>query len=222
VNGRLDQQRYRYDLWRPNPLKGFKLSPEEAFTELARKYFTWIGPATLAEFQSFAGLGVKAAKAAVEPLKLVPFADGQELLLFPEDRDKLKAFVVPKQAEYVLTSSLDGICLLRRELKSLLAPADLERSVMVEKSAQALSGLADLPSHAILDRGRLVGLWEYDTIAESIAWMSFGVRDKALKDAVARMEKYVRTELGDARSFSLDSPKSRTPRVEALRKAGAA
>jgi hypothetical protein len=33
-------------------------------------------------------------------------------------------------------------------------------------------------------------------------------------------ESYVRTDLLDARSFSLDSPKSRAPRVEALRKAG--
>jgi len=29
----------------------------------------------------------------------------------------------------------------------------------------------------------------------------------------------VRERLGDARSFSLDSPKSRVPRIEALRKA---
>ena len=64
TNGRLDQQRYRYTLWRPNPLANFHLSAEEAYTELARRYFRWIGPATLAEFQWFSGLGVKAAKSA--------------------------------------------------------------------------------------------------------------------------------------------------------------
>src|SRR5258705_130594 len=31
VNRRLDQQRYRYALWRPNPLAKFKLSSEEAY-----------------------------------------------------------------------------------------------------------------------------------------------------------------------------------------------
>jgi hypothetical protein len=36
------------------------------------------------------------------------------------------------------------------------------------------------------------------------------------------MEEFVRSQLGDARSFSLDSPKSRAPRVEALRKAAVA
>ena len=34
-------------------------------------------------------------------------------------------------------------------------------------------------------------------------------------------EEYVRSQLGDARSFGLDSPKSRAPKIEALRKAGA-
>ena len=50
TNGRLDQQRYRYARWTPNPLAGFKLSLEEAQTELARRYFSWAGPATLAEY----------------------------------------------------------------------------------------------------------------------------------------------------------------------------
>ena len=45
TNGRLDQQRYRYALWRPNPLAKFKRSTEEAYTELARRFFGWIGPA---------------------------------------------------------------------------------------------------------------------------------------------------------------------------------
>jgi hypothetical protein len=67
----------------------------------------------------------------------------------------------------------------------------------------------------------VVGLWEYDKSTNSIAWMAFVKKDKALQEAVARTEQYVREQLGDARSFSLDSPKSRAPRVDALRKAAA-
>jgi hypothetical protein len=44
------------------------------------------------------------------------------------------------------------------------------------------------------------------------------VKDKALAALVERTEAFVRDDLGDARSFSLDSPKSRTPRLDALRK----
>jgi hypothetical protein len=49
--------------------------------------------------------------------------------------------------------------------------------------------------------------------------MSFGIRDQALARAVEQTEGYIREQLGDARSFSLDSPQSRKPRLEALRKA---
>jgi hypothetical protein len=219
VNGRLDQQRYRYTLWRPNPLAKFRLSTEEAYTELARRYFSWIGPATPAEFQWFSALGVKAVKAAVEPLRLVPLADGDARLMFAKDREELASFKIPKQPLYVLVSSIDGVTLLRRDLKGLLAPQDFNRGVMADKGVKPAGGLLDLPSHGIFDRGRLVGLWEYDPASESIAWTSFGIKDKALAEAVRRTEQYVRAQLGDARSFSLDSPKSRVPRIEALRKA---
>ena len=221
VNGRLDQQRYLYTLWRPNPLRGFKLPIEEAYTQLAHRFFSWIGPATLAEFQWFSGLGVKAARVAVEPLKLEPVKSGDARLLLADDRAKLEAFKTPKDPHYVLVASLDSIALLRRDLKGMLDPKDMDRQVFVERDTKPLGGLADLPSHAILDRGRVVGLWEYDTSTNSIAWMAFVKKDKALQEAVARAERYVREQLGDARSFSLDSPKSRAPRVDALRKAAA-
>jgi hypothetical protein len=76
----------------------------------------------------------------------------------------------------------------------------------------------DLPDHAILDRGRLIGLWEYDLEAQSIVWATFGVKDKALERVVVATESFVRDQLGDARSFSLDSPKSRAPKIEAIKK----
>src|SRR5580700_5824375 len=78
VNGRIDQQRYKYAAW--------KCSPDGSFTDLARRYFSWIGPATVAEFQTFAGLGVKAAKATVEPLQLAQ-VDG-DLVLLSADREE--------------------------------------------------------------------------------------------------------------------------------------
>ncbi len=212
TNGRLDQQRYRYALWRPNPLSGFKLSTEGVYTEIARRFFRWIGPATIAEFQWFSGLGVKAAKAAVEPLHLDATERDGEFLVLPETLAEFREYRAPRQPAYVLVSSLDSISHLRRDVGRLLAPEDVTRSVFCGK------GLTDLASHAILDRGRLVGLWEYDVEAKSIAWASFIPKNKDLEKAVARTEKFVRDDLGDARSFSLDSPKSRAPRIAALRK----
>jgi len=159
MNGRLDQQRYRYTRWLPNPLAQFKLSSEEAQTELARRYFTWIGPATLSEFQWFSALGVKAAKAAIAPLGLVSLDEGDERMIFPADRDALRAFKIPKKPAYALVATIDGLTLLRRAIAELLDEKDLERKMFTEKGLVAGSGLADLPSHGIFDRGRLIGLW---------------------------------------------------------------
>jgi len=219
TNGRLDQQRYRYTLWRPNPLRGFKPSAEEVQVELARRYFRWIGPATIAEFQWFSGLGATAAKAAIAPLSLAA-VDEEGRLLPGDERDAFEQCAAPRKADYALVSSLDALSLLRRDLAGLLEPADAKRLVLSGKTVSEFGGLADLPSHAILDRGRVVGLWEYDPETSSIAWCSFVPRDRALDEAVARTEAYVRDQLGDARSFSLDSPKSRGPRIAAIRKAG--
>jgi hypothetical protein len=217
TNGRLDQQRYRYTLWRPNPLAGFRLSVDECYAELARLFFTWIGPATMAEFQAFAALGVKAAKTAAEPLDLISLAPGDPRLILPAQRGEIDAFAAPAAPSYALVGSIDGMLLLRRDVQSLLAPEDREKPVAGDKGIFAASGMVDLPSHAILDRGRLIGLWEYDPDAAEIVWTTFGPATAALRDAVAATESFIRGDLGDVRAFSLDSPKSRVPRLQTLR-----
>ncbi len=186
VNGRIDQQRYRYAAW--------SCTVNGSFTDLARRYFSWIGPTPLADFQTFSALGVKAAKAAIEPLHLVDIGEGA--LLLPEDHETFVKFQAPKRPQYALVSSLD---MLKSEAGS------------------------DLPGHAILDRGRLIGRWEFDTATGTIAWaLLAGTADKALEKTIRPMEAFVRDDLGDARSFGLDTPKSRVPRIEALRKAASA
>jgi hypothetical protein len=96
---------------------------------------------------------------------------------------------------------------------------DRKRSFVTSDGKEAGSALKDLPSHAIVDRGRVVGLWEFDPETNSIAWMSFIPKNKDLERAVRATEEYVQTQLGDARSFSLDSPTKRAPRIAALKNA---
>jgi hypothetical protein len=192
VNGRLDQQRYKYALWKPNPLAKWKLSAEESFTELACHYFAWTGGALLTEFQWFSGLSLKASKAAIAPLGLVAFGDW---LMLPKDRDLFESFQAPQDPCYAVVSSLDGISALR-----------------------GAGGMNVLPHHRIYDRGGVVGYWEFDTATNTIVWSAQIKPNAALRDAVARTEAFIREDLGDARSFSLDSPKSRVPKIEALRK----
>jgi Winged helix DNA-binding domain len=218
VNGRLDQQRYRYALWRPNPFDGFGSSSADSYTELARRYFRWIGPATLSEFQWFSGLGVKASQAAVAPLQLVPVEAGCDRLVLPDDLSAFSNFKAPVKPQYALVSSLDAMFLLRRNIATLVPPAALQQKVYGEKGMSELGRLSDLSSNAILDRGSIVGLWEFDPEKSSLVWFTFAKPDRPLRDCIAKTEAFVRNQLGDARSFSLDSPKSRTPRIEAIRK----
>ncbi|MFI6050772.1 DNA glycosylase AlkZ-like family protein [Streptomyces violascens] len=210
ANGRLDQQRYGYVRW------GLDLgdwTKERAAAELARRYFDWAAPASLQHFRWFSGFTAAAAKAAVADLDLAPVADGSELLLPAALRAEFEAYERPKEPRYALLAGIDGMHLLHRDLPRVLDAADGER-VFLKKT---LSAQPDLPAHMIVDRGRIAGLWEYDVERAEIVWQAFGKPDAALRAEVERVTAFVRDELGDARGFSLDSPKSRAPRIAELR-----
>jgi hypothetical protein len=217
ADGRLDRQKYRYALWAPNPMEGFRLTSAESFTELARHYFRWVGPSTAAHFRWFSGLGVGASKAALEPLGLIPVEEGSDYLVPPADLDSFKAFEPPSEPDYSLIASLDAHLNLRRDILCLLAEEDKGRSVPTDKKLVPVAGLQNLYSNAILDRGRIVGLWEYDPEAKEIVSVSFVKRTQGQKSAIEKTEAFIRDQLGDCRSFSLDSAESRKPKLALLR-----
>jgi hypothetical protein len=190
------------------------MSKEEAYTKLAERYWTWTGPASLDQFKWFSGLGVKTVKDAVAQLKLVSVED--DLLILKSDLDAYKSFKAPKGPQYALTADLDSLVLLRRDMATLVDPQDMKKKFFGEKGVRELAAFLDMPHHAIYDRGRLVGFWEYEVTSSSVVWKAFGRPDAAMKKAVAEMEGFVQG-LGDARSFSLDSPESRVGRVKSLR-----
>jgi hypothetical protein len=135
------------------------------------------------------------------------------------DHDSLASFKIPKLPQISMVGSIDNIAHLRRELESLAEPADAKRALEDEKHRGAL--LLDLPYHGIFDRGRLIGLWEYDAAAGEIVSATFGKAPKELAAELERTEAFVRDQLGDARSFSLDSPESRGPKIAALKRLAA-
>ena len=145
---------------------------------------------------------------------------GDERLLFPDDREALEKTRPSKEARPLFVGSLDNLFHMRREIGTTLDEADGARRVRGEKKIEPLNALADLPNHAIVDRGRLIGLWEYDFEAKAIVHALFNKEGKApagFTKALSSMEAFVRDQLGDARSFSLDSPESRGERIAALK-----
>lgn len=218
VDGRLDHERYAYAAWPDGPLADGGPTEAEALRALAERFFKWVGPARLSEFKAFAAATVKDAKAAVADLDLESLDD--DFLILAEDRDAFERFQVPAAPAYRLVASLDSLLLHRRDAASLVDHADAQRAMVGEHGPAFIGGVQELTNHAILDRGRLVGLWEYDPEASEIVWVSFVGMSEPLREAVAQTERFIRDELGDARSFSLDSPKSRRPSLDALRAAG--
>ncbi|MQA11667.1 MAG: hypothetical protein GEU98_24585 [Pseudonocardiaceae bacterium] len=215
LDGRLDRQRFSYVRWNA-PHSG--LDDEEARVELARRYLSWTGAASLAHLRWFTALSARDAKASVAELDAVEVEPG--LLALPEDAKAYTEFRMPDRPRYALLAGIDALVLLRRDLPSLLSSRDVARPVPGEPSGKTLGELTDLPDFPIVDRGRVAGLWQYDVDTERIVWWVFdgaAAKDPGLLSEVEKTEAYVRDELGDARSYSLDSPKSRAPRLAALR-----
>lgn len=210
--GRLDTERFRYTLWENGP-RPAELDEETMAHEVARRYFAWAGPASEKEFREFSGLSAKLSKLATEGLAPCPDYSGR--LMHPEDVAAYEA-VQPTEGRVVLLSSIDPWIHSRRNLPTLLDPADAHLTVPFGKGLADPTSLRELDSHPIVMDGVIVGMWEFDHDRREIAawaWRPCA----AVDEAVAKTSAWISEELGDFRSFSLDSPSSRRPRIEQLR-----
>ncbi|GAB3565018.1 hypothetical protein GCM10027405_21840 [Arthrobacter alkaliphilus] len=217
VNGRLDQQRYAYTSWTLPPSG---LDDDGARARLIERYLRWTGGATFKQSQWLSGLTVTRSKAALAAVNAVEVttAAGEQLWMLPDDVEQLSAFTPPQEEQIQLLAGTDSLVLLRRNSADMLAEGDRGRKIL----DTMLALQADLSDHPILDRGRIIGLWQYDTGKERIAAWTFDRPTAAVTRRISEVESWIREDLGDFRSFSLDSPASRQKRIDALDKANAA
>ncbi len=214
-DGRLDGQSYKYTLFQNAPAVDDSYPQADAFRDLARMFWRWCGFASMSHFQWFSGLGVKAAQSAVTSLSLVALGESS-LLGTPETVGNFNDFKSPTEPCYRLVSGLDSLFLLRRDLSLHIGEAQAGMDVLSQGKLANLGSLNDLSTHAIVDRGLIVGLWEYDFDAKEVVSVSFARESAELLEEISRVETLIREELGDARSFSLDSHKSRQPSIALL------
>jgi Winged helix DNA-binding domain len=217
ANGRLDQQRYAYTLW---DLPPSRLDLDAARTELIRRYLGWTGGATLKQSQWFSGFTVAQSKAALAAVGAVEVttAAGEVLWMLPDDVERLANFAVPADEQIQLLAGTDSLVLQRRNSGEMFAEEDRGRKVL----GSNLAIQADLPDHPIFDRGRIIGMWQYDPGRARIASWLFGAPTPAVARRIEEVEAWIRQDLGDFRSFSLDSPASRQERIDALEGANSA
>ncbi|WP_411734680.1 DNA glycosylase AlkZ-like family protein [Paeniglutamicibacter sp.] len=216
VNGRLDQQRYSYVVWE---LPASGESDEAVRTRMLERFLGWTGGATLGQIRWFTAFTVAQAKKALAATGAVevPTAAGDVLWMLPEDVDELAGFEVPDTEDIQLLSGSDSLVLLRRNAADLFD--DTGTRAVQGMSGSALA--ADLSDHPIVDRGRIIGLWQYDPDSARIAWWTFEPESAGVLSRIGQIEEWITADLGDFRSFSLDSPKSRAKniaRLDALRK----
>lgn len=215
VNGRLDQQRYAYTIWNLPPTA---MDDAAARSLLMERYLGWTGGATAKQSQWFTGFTLahtKTALAAVAAVE-VPTANGEVLWMLPDDVRRLAAFEPRAEEQIQLLAGTDSLALLRRNSAELFAEEDKDKRLL----GSTLALQADLPDHPILDRGRIIGLWQYDPGNARIAHWLFAGATQAVSRRIAEVEAWIRDGLGDFRSFSLDSPSSRQDRIDALDAAG--
>ncbi|HKU31476.1 MAG TPA: crosslink repair DNA glycosylase YcaQ family protein [Arthrobacter sp.] len=215
VNGRLDQQRYAYTAW---SLPQSTLDDDAARARLIERYLRWTGGATLKQSQWFTGFTVAQSKTALAAVGAaeVATASGDALWMLPDDVDRLSAFTPPREEQIQLLAGTDSLVLLRRNAGDMFSDEDRGRKVL--DTTVALQ--SDLSDHPILDRGRIIGLWQYDPTKERIAAWTFAKPTAAVTARIADIQDWIREDLGDFRSFSLDSPASRQKRIDALDAAG--
>jgi len=211
-DGRLDTEKWKYAVWQDTALTAPSLA--EAGPMLAKLYWQWLGLATLGNFRWFSGFTVAQAKQAVDGLGLQPLSEGSDLLGTPDSLEEFAEFSVPSVPCIALVSSLDGVSLLRREPATLL---DGETEIYTAKGLKSAGALQDLPANPIMDRGEVIGLWEYDPEGEGkVLSRFFGEARPEAKAPLLAMEMFLREELGDCKSHSLDSPKTRRPLLDWL------
>ena len=206
VNGRLDQQRYGYTAW---GLEAAALTPEQVRTRLMERYLGWTGGATLKQTQWFTAFTVAQTKAALAGAGAVE-VDG--LWMLPADADAREGFRAPAEEQIQLLAGSDSLFLLRRNAAGHFAEEARGRQL----GSARLALQADLPDHPIVDRGRIIGLWQYDPGEGRIARWLFDAPTTAVAHRIKEVEAYIREDLGDFRSNSLDSPSSRQQRIDML------
>ena len=151
---------------------------------------------------------------------IVGLPDGR--FIHPDDKDAYLGFQAAPSGQVHFLGSLDNLNHLRQQPQDLLDAGDGHLGVPSATSVVPLGGLKEFYSHIVACDGRIIGLWEFDVRAGEVVYCTWADFGSATIRAATKAEATIRAYLGDARSFSLDSPVSRAPRIELIRQIGKA
>jgi hypothetical protein len=193
---KLDGKMHLYRRW---PKEIDTTPPPDLDRALAQRFLTWAAPATVEDFAWWAGIGKRAAKEAIGPLRV------DDVVLPPRRRDD----------GIVLLPFRDNLFCLHRGLEPFVEDEEAE---VMDTSGKAVNASETemLHHNAIVVSGVLRGIWEFD--GNRIVAKVFGKAPRGLDDAIADMETFIREQLGDHKYYAFDSGSTRMKRVEFVRK----
>jgi hypothetical protein len=131
--------------------QGLTLNHEDSLAELARRYFTSHGPATLHDFVNWTGLLISEARAGLEAVKgelTCEKIDGVDYYLSPSLPDVEIPVKIPEDTAYFLPS-YDEYWIAYKDRSAIVDPADAKRVDLHNGFSPTI----------VLD-GQVVGLWK--------------------------------------------------------------
>lgn len=225
--GRFDTERYHWRLPAKNPFTGAKV-PKDAVARNARLAEIFVhqaGPVTVADFAAWSGLSQRDARAAIETLPAVPMAvEGyaEEAFVLEKDLKALKE-AAPVTTSISMLSFEDNYLTFHGGPGLLTDPKNHPREVSRWGNTKGtnLGDVKHLAARSLFDGERLVGFWEFDPSSGKVVFSTFeplpAKRKKAVQERAEDMARFLKEDLGHARSFSLDTMEQVQERAELLK-----
>lgn len=224
---RLDTKEFTYRIapWSLGDREPVTNDSKGLLVELARRFFTFAGPATLKDFAWWAGVAQRDARealprAGVVNLSVDDYTEeawvAQELL-----HDVMKAKPVAAAPVRFLPFR-DNYLYFRRGLSIFVRDAGSQKKVLdwVGKPA-SLDEIESIHHHAIVSAGELVGVWEFDAERRCLEWATFQKITTALGEEIEAVsnetEQFISQALDDVLFYSMDNEKNRQARLAAVR-----
>jgi hypothetical protein len=219
VDGRLDSSNYLYELRHPDDRPDLDAEGDAAAIELkaTRLFLQRHGPATIDEIAEWAALTRSSIRKAVASLGAERIAiEGwtDHAWLLRDDVRKWKAFTRDDN-RVVLLPYRDPFVSVRRP-PAVLARRDAVPVLNPKLRPVRIRDVSGLHHHVIVAGGELVGVWEYDSDANSVVtrlWTTDRPLRDRVADSAARTERFVHEQLGDAKLSAVDPPARRAKRI---------
>ena len=172
---------------------------------LAARYLAWAAPAAPADLAWWLD---------------VPAAEARALAVL--DPPKPPRAASPDGDDAVFLPFRDNYTHLRRALAPIIDERDAGAAVLDwSKGTVPLGRAKSLHQHTIVAGGAVIGVWEWDADARSLAWATFSrpapARRAAVEAAASATAAFVRDQLGELRYYALDGVTNRARRLAFVR-----